>query len=103
MSNINKLLEMAIEREPLSREQAYELYDNAPLQILCGVADTIRRTTVDDPKVVTWQIDRNVNITNVCKSGCKFCNFHCKPHQSDKAYITTMAEYVVQSVYCSLI
>lgn len=93
MRNINDLLEMAISREPLSREQAYELYDNAPLQTLCNVADTIRRTTVDDPTVVTWQIDRNVNITNVCKSGCKFCNFHCKPHESNKAYITTMAEY----------
>jgi cyclic dehypoxanthinyl futalosine synthase len=61
--------------------------------MLCGVADTIRRSVVADPEVVTWQIDRNVNITNVCKSGCKFCNFHCKPHQEDKAYITSMAEY----------
>lgn len=93
MSNINNLLEMAVEREPLSREQAYELYDNAPLQALCSVADAIRRSVVEDPNVVTWQIDRNVNITNVCKSGCKFCNFHCKPHESQKAYITTMAEY----------
>jgi cyclic dehypoxanthinyl futalosine synthase len=61
--------------------------------MLCGVAVTIRRSVVADPDVVTWQIDRNVNITNVCKSGCKFCNFHCKPHQEDKAYITSMAEY----------
>ncbi|MEG2613236.1 MAG: CofH family radical SAM protein, partial [Alistipes sp.] len=41
----------------------------------------------------TWQIDRNVNITNVCISGCKFCNFHCKPHQTDLAYITSRDEY----------
>ena len=93
MKSIDAILERALCREPLTREEAYELYDNAPLQMLCGVADALRRSAVRDAEVVTWQIDRNVNITNVCKSGCKFCNFHCKPHEEDKAYITTMAEY----------
>lgn len=91
--NIDNILDKALEREPLTRAEAYTLYDDAPLQVLCSVADTLRRQAVDDPEVVTWQIDRNVNITNVCKSGCRFCNFHCKPHEADKAYITTMAEY----------
>ena len=93
MMNINDILEKALERTPLSREEAYLLYDEAPLQLLCSVADTLRRSAVKDPDVVTWQIDRNVNITNVCKSGCKFCNFHCKPHEAAKSFITSMAEY----------
>lgn len=93
MGRIDEILEKALEREPLTRDEAYLLYDEAPLQVLCGVADSLRRTAVEDSSVVTWQIDRNVNITNVCKSGCRFCNFHCKPHEEDKAYITTMAEY----------
>ena len=93
MMNINDILEKALERTPLSREEAYLLYDEAPLQLLCSVADTLRRSAVKDPDVVTWQIDRNVNITNVCKSGCKFCNFHCKPHEEAKSFITSMAEY----------
>lgn len=93
MKSIDAILERALCREPLTREEAYALYDNAPLQMLCGVADALRRSAVRDADVVTWQIDRNVNITNVCKSGCKFCNFHCKPHEQTKAYITTMAEY----------
>ena len=91
--NINDILEKALERTPLSREEAYLLYDEAPLQLLCNVADSLRRSAVKDPDVVTWQIDRNVNITNVCKSGCKFCNFHCKPHEEAKSFITSMAEY----------
>ena len=91
--NINDILERALERTPLTREEAYFIYDNAPIQELASVADAIRKATVPDPDVVTWQIDRNVNITNVCKSGCKFCNFHCKPHEEDKAYITSMSEY----------
>ena len=93
MMNINDILEKALERTPLSREEAYLLYDEAPLQLLCSVADTLRRSAVKNPDVVTWQIDRNVNITNVCKSGCKFCNFHCKPHEEAKSFITSMAEY----------
>ena len=93
MRSIDAILERALCRELLTREEAYALYDNAPLQMLCGVADALRRSAVRDAEVVTWQIDRNVNITNVCKSGCKFCNFHCKPHEEAKAYITTMAEY----------
>lgn len=91
--SIDSIIERALEREPLSRSEAYQLYDEAPLQLLCDVADTLRKSAVKDPSVVTWQIDRNVNITNVCKSGCRFCNFHCKPHETEKAYITTMAEY----------
>lgn len=90
---IDTILAKALRREPLTHAEAYYLYDNAPLQRLCGVADELLRQVVRDPNVVTWQIDRNVNITNVCKSGCKFCNFHCKPHERDKAYITTIEEY----------
>ncbi len=83
----------ARDRATLTREEAYWLWDEAPLERLAAVADEVRRAVVPDPKVVTWQIDRNVNITNVCISGCKFCNFHCKPHQAEKEFITTIDEY----------
>lgn len=91
--NLKTIYEKAEKREPLTFDEALQLYTEAPNEELFYLADTIRRAVVDDPTVVTWQIDRNVNITNVCISGCKFCNFHCKPHQTDKAYITTINEY----------
>ena len=84
----------ALDRATLSADEAYWLWEVAPLEELASVADQVRRSVVPDPEVVTWQIDRNVNITNVCVSGCKFCNFHCKPHQVEKAYITTIEEYI---------
>ncbi len=90
---MDRLYDKAINRERLTLEEALRLYVEAPAAELFHVADTVRRAVVPDPGVVTWQIDRNVNITNVCISGCKFCNFHCKPHQMDKAYITTIEEY----------
>lgn len=92
MENLD-IFRKALALEPLEMEEAMQVYSTAPLAELMLVADTIRREQVPDPQVVTWQIDRNVNITNVCISGCKFCNFHCKPHQADRAYITTIDEY----------
>ena len=83
----------AKDRVALSREEAYWLWEEAPLEKLAAVADEVRRNVVPDPNVVTWQIDRNVNITNVCISGCKFCNFHCKPHEVEREFITTIEEY----------
>ena len=83
----------ARDRATLSREEAYWLWEEAELERLAAVADEVRRAVVPDERVVTWQIDRNVNITNVCISGCKFCNFHCKPHQVERAFITTIEEY----------
>ena len=67
---------------------------HSPLPELAEAADRLRRESVADPSVVTWQIDRNVNITNVCISGCRFCNFHCKPHQTERHFITTIDEYI---------
>lgn len=87
------LIERALQGEALCVDQGLWLWEHMPLQELAAAADELRRRAVPDPSVVTWQIDRNVNITNVCISGCKFCNFHCKPHQSDAAFITTIDEY----------
>ena len=34
MGRIDEILEKALEREPLTRDEAYLLYDEAPLQVL---------------------------------------------------------------------
>ncbi len=91
--DISDIINRALRREPITYEEACYIYDNAPLHELAAAADELRRSVVPNAQVVTWQIDRNVNITNVCMSGCKFCNFHCKPHQTEKHFITTTEEY----------
>jgi cyclic dehypoxanthinyl futalosine synthase len=55
------------------------------------VADELRKKQVPHGKV-TWQIDRNVNTTNVCIANCKFCNFYRVPGHPD-AYITEIDTY----------
>lgn len=79
--------------ELLTQGEAWRLYSEATLAELAAQADMLRQKLVPDPSVVTWQIDRNVNTTNVCTSGCLFCNFHCKPHQTEKHFITTIEQY----------
>ena len=90
--NIDKLYSKAIEAEDLNVEEALYLYENAPFSELMYVADSIRKNKHSD-NIVTWQIDRNVNITNVCISGCKFCNFHCRLSENDKIFVTSLEQY----------
>ena len=92
--NLQKIYDKALAHERLTREEALLLWHNAPLHELATHADHLRAEMVADKDVVTWQIDRNINTTNVCVSGCRFCNFHCKPHQAEKHFITPIEEYI---------
>ncbi len=89
--NVYSLLTKALQKDELSLEEGVFLYNNASLSDLSFVANEIRKTHRSD-NVVTWIIDRNVNITNVCNSGCKFCNFHTLPN-SENAFVTSIEEY----------
>lgn len=88
---IPDLLEKALKFEFLTVEEAVHLYHHAPLTDLMFVADELRKKQVPHGRV-TWQIDRNVNTTNVCIANCKFCNFFRIPGHPD-AYITDMPVY----------
>ena len=88
---LSNLLERAANFEFLSIEEGVYLYHHAPLTDLMFVADSLRKRQVPHGKV-TWQIDRNVNTTNVCIANCKFCNFFRVPGHPD-AYITEMPVY----------
>jgi FO synthase len=43
------------------------------LEALCRVADDLRARAVGDE--VTFVVNRNINFTNVCYTGCRFCAF----------------------------
>jgi cyclic dehypoxanthinyl futalosine synthase len=64
--------------EFLTAEEGVFLFEQAPLAELMQVANELRKIQVPYDKV-TWQIDRNVNTTNVCIANCKFCNFYRVP------------------------
>jgi len=85
------LYQKASRFEFLSKEEGVFLFENAPLTELMFLADELRKNQVPHGKV-TWQIDRNVNTTNVCIANCKFCNFYRIPGHPE-AYITDMPTY----------
>jgi cyclic dehypoxanthinyl futalosine synthase len=89
--NLSSLYDKALRSEFLSIEEGMTLFEQAPLTELMSVADTLRKEKVPHGKV-TWQIDRNVNTTNVCVANCKFCNFYRIPGHAE-AYITDMPTY----------
>ena len=53
-------------------------------------AHEVRERLVPGP-LATYIIDRNINYTNVCVSGCRFCAFHCKPGDAG-AYVLSREE-----------
>jgi FO synthase len=65
------------ERAPaaLSDDAALALLaaDGDDLEALAGIADGWRRETVGND--VTFVVTRNINFTNVCYTGCRFCAF----------------------------
>ena len=91
LMNLSALYDKALHFGFLSDDEGMFLFENAPLTELMYVANELRKKQVSHGKV-TWQIDRNVNTTNVCIANCKFCNFYRIPgHQ--EAYITDMPTY----------
>jgi cyclic dehypoxanthinyl futalosine synthase len=62
----------------LSGDEALLLYQDADLNILGQLADEVRRRLHPKP-IVTYVIDRNINYTNICISGCKFCAYYRAP------------------------
>lgn len=59
----------------LTDDQALALLhaDGPALDALCGVADDLRKSVVGED--VTYIVTRNINFTNVCYTGCRFCAF----------------------------
>lgn len=91
MTELNNLYQKALNFEFLTAEEGLHLFNHAPLTELMHIADELRKKQVPHGKV-TWQIDRNVNTTNVCIANCKFCNFYRIPGHAE-AYITDMDTY----------
>ncbi|WP_272949146.1 bifunctional FO biosynthesis protein CofGH [Kribbella pittospori] len=83
----------AAERDPagLSDAQALTLITatGPALDALASLADELRKATVGDD--VTYVVNRNINFTNVCYTGCRFCAFAQRRTDAD-AYSLSMDE-----------
>lgn len=74
MLTLFDLVEKALSGGFLTVDEGALLFREAPLPLLMQAAHTLRNR-YHNPDEVTWIIDRNINYTNICTSGCQFCNF----------------------------
>jgi dehypoxanthine futalosine cyclase len=75
--NRTDLFEKIQAGERLEIAEAHSLWD-LDLITLGRLADAARRRLHPEP-AVTYVVDRNINYTNICVSGCKFCAFFRSP------------------------
>ncbi|MFE9123060.1 bifunctional FO biosynthesis protein CofGH [Streptomyces sp. NPDC007172] len=75
----------------LSDDEALALLhaDGEALDALCRVADDVRKSVVGDE--VTYIVTRNINFTNVCYTGCRFCAFAQRRTDAD-AYTLSLSQ-----------
>ncbi len=78
------------QQKRISKEEALELHRRADINLLGALAHEIRLKKHPD-RFVTYVIDRNINYTNVCISGCKFCAFFKAPGHS-QGYVLSKEE-----------
>ncbi len=64
------------------------------LDAVASLADDVRRDTVGD--TVTYVVNRNINFTNICYTGCRFCAFAQRRSDAD-AYELSIAEVVLRA------
>ena len=68
--------------ERLTVEQGLRLLESRDLAALARAADAVTRRLHPEP-YRTYHVDRNINYTNICTGGCRFCAFSCHPGERD--------------------
>jgi 7,8-didemethyl-8-hydroxy-5-deazariboflavin synthase CofH subunit len=85
-SSLERILESQ-NGDVISREEAYALANADGMDLLALlVAANILRTELCG-NLVTYVVNRNINFTNICFVGCKFCAFSRGPRESDTYFL----------------
>ena len=87
---VARILDAVDGGERLSSADALVLLEEATALELGETADAVRRRLHGDA-VATYQVDRNINYTNVCVYRCTFCAFYRKPGDAD-GYVLPLEE-----------
>ena len=95
-ASLDELLQKVWDGQRISQTEALRLY-HLPLEELGALADRRRQlakaTAYNNRgnEIVTYNVDRNVNYTNVCNVYCKFCAFY-RVEKDDDSYVITLPE-----------
>lgn len=89
-ANIGRILDKAAAGARISFDEGVALFDCKDLPALGRAADAVTRRLHPEP-YRTYNIDRNINYTNVCAAVCDFCAFFRKSSDTD-AYVLSREE-----------
>ena len=84
------ILNKAMTGERLDGDEAMELMKSHDLAAIGAAADAVSRRKHPEP-YRTYNIDRNINYTNICTAVCDFCAFYRGP-KSDEGYVLPRQE-----------
>jgi len=87
---IKSILDKAIAGERLTIDEGRELIQSRDLTALGRAADEVTRR-LHPENFRTYNIDRNINYTNVCTAVCDFCAFYRTP-KSEEGYVLSREE-----------
>lgn len=82
---IEKILDKARDGQRLSYDDGIALLESRNLTAIGSAADDVSRRLHPEP-YRTYNIDRNINYTNICTAVCDFCAFYRSP-KSDEGYV----------------
>lgn len=89
-STLRRLVEDAAAGRRLSPAEGVELIGSDELPLLAAGADAVCRRKHPEP-YRTYNVDRNINYTNICVGQCRFCAFSCAA-DSPKGYVISTEE-----------
>ena len=73
--SIRSILDKAIDGKRISFDEGVELIKSRDLAAIGAAADAITRR-LHPESYRTYNVDRNINYTNVCTAVCNFCAFY---------------------------
>ncbi|MCX7395678.1 MAG: dehypoxanthine futalosine cyclase [Planctomycetales bacterium] len=77
-AELNRLLDKAISGKRLSPDEGLRILESSDLVAIGAAADAVTKR-LHPESYRTFNIDRNINYTNVCSAVCDFCAFYRKP------------------------
>ena len=87
---IQKILDKAVRGDRITDEEALSLLESNRLAEIGAAADEVSRR-MHPETYRTYNIDRNINYTNICTAVCDFCAFYRTP-KSAEGYVLSREE-----------
>lgn len=92
--SIQQILDRAIDGQRLTPEEGLQLLQSHDLTAIGAAANAVSNRMHPEP-YRTYNIDRNINYTNICTAVCDFCAFYRSP-KSNEGYVLPREELLAK-------